>query len=83
MLGSISSAEVGVLIGAAVVCLGLLVIYYYLLARAILEMLRCEAKPVMLFFAFFALIPLPPTVVMGVLVLIIWHLYKKSLPAPS
>lgn len=70
------------LIGGLVVCLGVLVVYYCLLVRAILQMLRSETPAVMLWFAFLALIPVPPTVVMGILVLIVWHLHKKT-PSPG
>ena len=57
-----------------------LVVYYVFLVRAILQMLRRDTNVVMLIFAFLALFPLPPTVIMGILVIIIWMIHKKTLP---
>ena len=58
--------------------LPLIVIYYVLLVRAVLEMLRRSANPVLMAFALGALIPFPPLMIMGVLVLIIWKMHKKT-----
>ena len=58
-----------------------LVVYYVFLVRAILEMLERDADRVLLVFAFAGLLPLPPTVVSGILVIIIWHTHKKTLPS--
>ena len=63
---------------AIVLALLLLVIYYILLVRAILEMLRRTANPILLTFAFGSLIPIPPFIVLGVLILIIWNIHKKN-----
>ena len=68
-----------IVIGTAVLS-GLAVLYYVLLVRAILQMLRSQTNQVLLFFSFLALVPSPFTVVMGVLTLIIWRLYKRTLP---
>jgi|GEM_PF-3571695 len=57
-----------------------LVVYYVFLVRVILQMLRLDTNVVMLVFAFLALFPLPPTVIMGILVIIIWMIHKKTLP---
>ena len=67
---------------AVIGCLYLLVlvVYYVFLVRAILQMLRRDTNVVMLVFAFLALFPLPPTVIMGILVIIIWMIHKKTLP---
>ncbi len=62
-----------------IVFLGLLVLYYFLLVRAILEMLRHDANMVMMAFAFLALIPVPPLLILGIVIVIIWHIHKKSL----
>ncbi len=61
------------------VFLGLLILYYFLLVRAILEMLRHDTNMVMLTFSFLALIPVPPLLILGIVIIIIWHIHKKSL----
>ena len=48
-------------------------------ARSILQMLRVKANTVLLVFAFLALIPVPPLVITGVVVMIIWNIHKKAL----
>lgn len=63
------------------VLIAALVVYLALMARAILDMLRHGADVVLITFAFLALIPVPPFVIMGVTLLIIWHHYKKDLLA--
>lgn len=63
----------------AVVVLAILILYYVLLTRAILQMLRRDTNTVLLIFSFLALLPVPPTLIMGVLVMIIWKLHKKTL----
>ena len=55
---------------------------YILIARSILQMLRVKANTVLLVFAFLALIPLPPLVITGVVVMIIWSIHKKALAEP-
>ena len=62
-----------------VVLLAVLVVYLALMVRAILDMLRHGVHAVLLTFAFLALIALPLFVIMGVMVLIIWHHHKKGL----
>jgi uncharacterized membrane protein YqjE len=44
-------------------------------------MLRHDANGVLLGFALLALMPLPPFVVMGIMVLIIWHYHKRDILA--
>ncbi len=62
-----------------IVFLGLLVLYYFLLVRAILEMLRHDTNMVMMTFSFLALVPVPPLLILGIGIIIIWHIHKKSL----
>ena len=62
-----------------IVFLGLLVLYYLLLVRAILEMLRNDTNKVMMTFSFLALVPVPPLLILGIVIIIIWHIHKKSL----
>ncbi len=60
-----------------------LVAYYILIARSILQMLRVKANTVLLVFAFLALIPVPPLVITGVVVIIIWNIHKEALATGS
>jgi hypothetical protein len=69
------------MVAVSLTALVILVIYYVFLVRAILEMLRRDSHIVLLVFAFLALCPLPPCLVMGVLVILIWHFHKQTLPA--
>ena len=62
-----------------IVSLGLFILYYFLLIRAILEMLRHDTNMVMMAFSFLALVPFPPMLILGIAILIIWHIHKKSL----
>ena len=62
-----------------IVFLGLLVLYYFLLVRAILEMLRHDVNIVMMTFSFLALVPVPPLLILGVIIIIFWHIHKKTL----
>ncbi len=64
---------------AIFVALALLVVYYVLLARAVLEMLRRGANIVLMIFSFLALIPLPLMLILGILMIIIWHIHKRDL----
>ncbi len=68
------------LVIGVVVLLGLLVLYYSLLVRTILQMLRTQTNTVLLIFSFLALIPSPFTLFIGILILVIWKLHKKTLP---
>jgi hypothetical protein len=56
-----------------------LVVYLVLIVRAIIDMLRYDVHGVLLTFAFLALIPFPPILVMGIMVLIIWHYHKRDI----
>ena len=72
-----------IIVLAIVVLLGLLVFYYALLVRAILEMLRLDVNKILLTFAFLSLMVLPPTLLLGIFILIIWHYHKKTLSKPA
>ena len=62
-----------------VILLGLLIIYFVLLVRALVEMIRLDAPTVMIVFTYFSLIPFPLLLILGILNLIIWHLVRKDL----
>ena len=71
---------IAALIGLVLVLLGLIVLYYVLLVRSILDMLRRNTdQKILLTFAFLSLIFSPFTLIMGINVIIIWAIYKKSL----
>ena len=58
-----------------------LVVYLVLIVRAIIDMLRYDVHGVLLTFAFLALVPFPLILVMGIMVLIIWHYHKRDILA--
>ena len=64
--------------GVGILILVLLIIYYVLLVRVVLDMLRRKANTVLLVFAMLGLIPLPPSIILGVLVIIIWTLHSRT-----
>ena len=55
----------------------ILAVYYVFMARTNLQMLRSDANPVLLAFALLALIPLPPFLIMGLVLMIIWQRHKN------
>jgi len=57
----------------------LLVVYLVFMVRAIIDMLRYDVHGVLLTFAFLALIPFPLILIMGIMILIIWHYHKKDI----
>ncbi len=59
----------------------LLVVYLVFMVRAIIDMLRYDVHGVLLTFAFLALIPFPLILIMGIMILIIWHFHKKDILA--
>ena len=67
--------------GLVSVLLGLLIVYYVLLVRALVEMIRVNAPLVIIVFTYISLIPLPPLLILGVLNLIIWRMVRKDLMA--
>jgi hypothetical protein len=80
MDGMIGDFPFAVIIVVILVLLGLIVLYYVLLVMSILDMLRRNIKQnILLTFAFLSLIFSPFTLIMGINVLIIWGIYKKSL----
>ena len=75
------TANLAILIPILLVLIGVVVVYLVLITRAIIDMLRYDVHGVLLTFGFLALIPLPPILVMGIMVLIIWHYHKKDILA--
>ncbi len=73
--------DTGTLVGIVGVLLGLLIVYYVLLVRALVEMIRVNAPLVIILFTYISLIPLPPLLILGVLNLIIWRTVRKDLMA--
>jgi hypothetical protein len=57
------------------------VVYLVLMVRAVIDMLRYDVHGVLLTFAFVALIPFGPILIMGIMVLIIWHYHKRDILA--
>ena len=55
----------------------ILIVYYVFMARTVLQMLRAGANSVLLGFALLALIPVPPFLIMGIVLMIIWALHDK------
>ena len=56
----------------------ILIIYYVLLARSILQMLNAKPNQVFLVFAFLALFPVPPAIVMGIVIMITWAIHRQA-----
>ncbi len=56
----------------------ILVVYYVFMVRTVLQMLRSDANFALLVFALLALIPLPPFLIMGIVLMIIWSRHKTS-----
>jgi len=80
MDGIIGNIPFEVIILVVLLLLGLIVLYYILLVRLILDMLRRDIQQkILLTFAFLSLIFTPFTLIMGINVIIIWAIYKKSL----
>ena len=61
--------------------IAVVVVYLVFMVRAVIDMLRYDVHGVLLTFAFLALIPFPLIVVMGIMILIIWHYHKKDILA--
>jgi hypothetical protein len=73
--------NLNVLIPILLVLIAFVVVYLVLMVRAIIEMLRYDVHGVLLTFALLALIPFPLILVMGIMILIIWHYHKKDILA--
>ena len=56
----------------------ILIVYYVFMARTVLQMLRVGANPALLVFALLALIPVPPFLILGIVLMIIWALHNKA-----
>jgi hypothetical protein len=69
------------LVVGLVVLLGLLILYYVLLVRALVEMMRLGAPTVVIVFTYISLIPFPLLLILGILNLIIWHFVRRDLTA--
>jgi len=80
MEGILGNFPWAIMIILVVLLLVLIVLYYTLLVRSILDMLRRNIQQkILLTFAFLSLIFSPFTLIMGINVMIIWTIYKKSL----
>ncbi len=73
--------SLAVAIPILLVLIGAVILYLVLMVRAVIDMLGHDTHGVLLTFAFLALIPFPPIVVMGIMVLIIWHYHKRDILA--
>ena len=78
---SVIADNLAVVIPILIVLIGAVVVYLVLMVRAIIDMLRYDVHGVLLTFAFLALIPFPLILVMGIMVLIIWHYHKRDILA--
>jgi len=79
MQNMFSSIDLSVLIPFLLLLIILVVVYLVLMVRAVIDMLRYDVHGVLLTFAFLALIPFPLILIMGIMVLIIWHYHKKDI----
>jgi len=79
MQNMFSSIDLSVLIPILLLLIILVVVYLVLMVRAVIDMLRYDVHGVLLTFAFLALIPFPLIMIMGIMVLIIWHYHKKDI----
>ena len=79
MQNMFSSIDLSVLIPVLLLLIILVVVYLVLMVRAVIDMLRYDVHGVLLTFAFLALIPFPLILIMGIMVLIIWHYHKKDI----
>ncbi|MCP4895948.1 MAG: hypothetical protein GY906_03150 [bacterium] len=75
------SSNLAIVIPILLALVGAVVVYLVLLVRAIIDMLRYDVHGVLLTFAFLALIPFPLILVMGIMILIIWHYHKRDIVA--
>ncbi len=59
--------------------LGFLIIYFFFLIRALVEMIRFDAPGVVIVFTYISLIPFPLFLILGIVNLIIWYFVRKDL----
>ncbi len=76
-----SSVDMGTLISVLVVFLGLLILYFVFLVRALVEMIRLDAPVVVIVFTYISLIPFPLFLILGILNLIIWYFVRNDMMA--
>lgn len=70
-----------VIIPILLVLFTLVVVYLVFMVRTVIDMLQYDVHGVLLTFAFIALIPFPPILVMGIMVMIIWYYHKQDILA--
>ncbi|NQU58185.1 MAG: hypothetical protein HQ513_13195, partial [Rhodospirillales bacterium] len=75
------SIDPGTLTSVLVVVLGFLIIYFFLLIRALIEMIRLDAPGVVIVFTYISLIPFPLFLILGILNLIIWYFVRQDMMA--
>ena len=68
-----------IIIPVLLVLIGLLIFYFVLLVRAIIQMLQYQVSGVLLTFSFISLIPLPLTLILGIMILIIWRSHRRDI----
>ena len=78
LLADVFVNNLGVVITVLVILIGLLILYYVLIIQAIIQMLRSQVSNVLLTFSFLSLIPFPPIIILGIMILIIWHNCKAD-----
>ena len=78
---SIVFSNLAVVIPILFALIGALIVYLVLMVRAIIDMLRYDVHSVLVTFAFLALIPFPLILVMGIMILVIWHYHKRDILA--
>ncbi len=74
-------ASLAVVIPILLISIGGSIFYLVIMVRAIIDMLGYDVHGVLLTFAFLALVPFPLILVMGIMVLIIWHYHRKDILA--
>lgn len=75
------SFDPDMLINVGVGFLIFLIVYFFFLVRALIEMIRLDASAVMIVFTYISLIPFPLFLFLGILNLIIWHFVRMDMMA--
>ena len=78
-MSNLVGENIGIITVAIFLIVSFVIVYFTLLIRAILQMLKHNASGVLLTFAFISLIPFPLILILGIMILIIWHFHKKEL----
>ena len=76
---SFISDNLDIFITILLLLITLVVIYLVFMVRVVIEMLKYDVHGVLLTFAFIALIPLPPILILGIMIMVIWHYHKKDI----